>query len=96
MSRVGMSLVMGRDMGLPSPTVVYYLDTKARERSTAPVPHAGVCLGLAGARAIQRSLRVIGGTGDSGRAGSHGPSSALGSALSQAKKGREVLGTRVL
>jgi len=30
MSRVGMFLVMVWDMGLPSPTVVYYLDTKAR------------------------------------------------------------------
>jgi len=51
-------------------------------RRTAAAPHGGVSLGLAGARVFQRPLRVICGAGDSGRAVSHGPPRALGSALS--------------
>jgi len=75
-------------------TLVYYLDTR-RTRRTAAVPHGGVSLELPGAQAFQRPLRVIGGARDSGCAGSHGSSRALGSAITEAKKGREVQGTMV-
>jgi len=58
-------------------------------RRTAPMPHGGVSLGLAGAQAVLRFQRVSGGAGGNGRAGSRGPARALGSVLSYAKNGQE-------